>query len=59
MEIDELDVIKLKDGREGTVVHKYPKAIIPQAYEIEFDDGDTETIREDEIDKVLWIAKAH
>ncbi|HHW01903.1 MAG TPA: DUF4926 domain-containing protein [Thermoanaerobacterales bacterium] len=59
MEIDELDVVKLKDVREETVVHKYPAAILPQACEIEFDDGDTETIKEDEIYKVLWIAKAH
>ncbi|MEG6565677.1 DUF4926 domain-containing protein [Thermoanaerobacterium saccharolyticum] len=58
MEIDVLDVVKLKDGREGTVVHKYHAGVLPQAYEIEFNDN-TETIKENEIDKVLWRAKAH
>lgn len=29
MKICELDVVKLQDGREGTIVHAYPRDILP------------------------------
>ncbi|MGI1692104.1 MULTISPECIES: hypothetical protein [Thermoanaerobacter] len=59
MEIDELDVVKLKDGREGTVVHVFDTKDLPRAYEIEFDDGEFETIEEDKISEVIWQLDKH
>jgi len=52
--IEELDVIKTKDRREGTVVHIFNVSGLPKAYLVEFDDGELETIEEDKISKVIW-----
>lgn len=49
MEINELDVVRLKDGREGTVLMDFDG----EAYEIEFDES-TETIKANEIEAVIW-----
>ncbi|MBT1279312.1 DUF4926 domain-containing protein [Thermoanaerobacter sp. CM-CNRG TB177] len=59
MRIRELDVIKTKDGREGTVVHIFDVIGLPKAYEVEFDDGELETIEEDKISEVIWEMPAH
>ena len=56
-EIGEFDVVKLKDGREGTVVEMYNGPSLPLAYEVEFDDGSLETIQSSQIDKVIWKTK--
>ncbi|WP_054671739.1 hypothetical protein [Calditerricola satsumensis] len=56
-EIGEFDVVKLKDGREGTVVEVYDVPDFPLAYEVEFDDGSLETVQPSQIDKVIWKAK--
>lgn len=53
-EIGELDVVRLKDGREGTVVEVYNVPNCPLAYEVEFDDGRLETVQLSQIDKVIW-----
>ncbi len=59
MKIEELDVVRTKDGREGTVVHVFDTKDLPRAYEIEFDDGELETIEEDKISEVIWKMPAH
>ena len=52
MGIKELDVVKLKDGREGTVVHLYEGS----AAEVDF--GETfETVENEEIIKIIWASK--
>jgi len=40
-------------GREGTVVHIFNVSKLPRAYEVEFDDGEVETIEEDKISEVI------
>jgi len=59
MEIGELDVIKTKDGREGTVVHILDVEDLHRAYEVEFDDGEIKTIQEEEISEVIWQMTKH
>lgn len=59
MKIEELDVIRTKDGREGTIVHVFKVEDLPQAYEVEFDDGELETIQEDQISQVIWKSSRH
>ena len=59
MKINELDVVRLKDGREGTVVHIYPGR---QAYCIEIADADGQTLdlvdaEECDIAEVTWTFK--
>lgn len=54
MKIKELDVLKTKDGREGTVVHVFNIKGLPRAYEIEFDNGELETIEENRVSEVIW-----
>ncbi|MBM7583175.1 hypothetical protein JOD02_002053 [Caldicoprobacter guelmensis] len=54
MKIEELDVIKTKDGKEGTVVHVFDVKDLPKAYEIEFDNGKLETIPEEQISIIVW-----
>jgi len=55
MTIAELDVVKLQDGREGTVVHVYPE---DKAFEIEFLDPEgytdsLETVTLSQIEAVI------
>ncbi|ABB15838.1 hypothetical protein [Carboxydothermus hydrogenoformans] len=57
--IDELDVVRTKDGREGTVVHVFDVKDLPKAYEVEFGDGELETIEEDKISEVVWRIIKH
>lgn len=53
--VKEFDVVRLKDGREGTVVHIYHVPGLPLAYEIEFGSRmQLETVEAGEIDKVIW-----
>lgn len=59
IKIEELDVIKTKDGREGTVVHIFDVKDFPRAYEVEFDDGEIKTIQEEEISEVIWQMAKH
>ncbi len=56
-EASEFDVVKLKDGREGTVVEVHRVPGLPLAYEIEFDDGEFETVKPEEIERITWKAK--
>lgn len=57
MEIKEYDLIKTKDGREGTVVLLYTKP--RKAYEVEFIDsqGETETVEPEQIEKIISASK--
>ena len=59
MKINELDVVRLKDGREGTVVHIYPCG---QAYCVEIADDQGQTLdlvdaEKSDIVEVTWKAK--
>ena len=54
LKIKEFDVAKLKDGREGTVVHIYDQPELPLAYEIEFGaEMELETVAADEVEEVV------
>lgn len=54
--IREFDVVRLKDGREATVVEVYDRPELPLAYEVELHGTAMElrTVIPDEIDKVIW-----
>jgi len=57
--VDDFDVVRLKDGREGTVLDTYTD---PQlAYEVELDDveGDLITVEPEDIAEVIWHRKDH
>lgn len=59
MKINELDVVRLKDGREGAVVHIYSGG---QAYCVEIADNYGQTLdlvdaEEKDIAAVIWRAK--
>ena len=59
MKINELDVVRLKDGREGTVVHIYSGG---QAYCVEIADDQGQTLdlvdaEKSDIVEVTWKAK--
>lgn len=56
-EIHEFDVVRLKDGREGTIVEVYRLPNLPLAYEVELDDGELETVRPEQVEKVIWKAR--
>lgn len=61
MLVGEFDVVRLKDGREGTIVEIYDKPGLPLAYEVEFLEPDVtlETVMPDQIEKILWRANQH
>jgi len=56
LEINDLDIVRLHDGREGTVVHVYCKRPDKeQGYEIELPmDGGMVTIRQSGIAEVIY-----
>lgn len=58
MLVDEFDVVRLKDGREGTIVEIYDKPGLPLAYEVEFLEPEVtlETVTPDQIAEVIWKA---
>ncbi len=58
MLIGEFDVVRLKDGREGTIVEVYDRPGLPLAYEVEISDTEMElvTVMPDQIEKVTWRA---
>lgn len=56
-EIHEFDVVRLKDGREGTIVEVYRLPGLPLAYEVELDNGELETVGPEQVEKVIWKAK--
>ena len=55
--ISEFDVVRLKDGREGTIVEVYRLPDLPLAYEIELDDGELQTVKPEQVEKVIWKAQ--
>ena len=55
MDIKECDIVRLKDGREGTVLGVWAEG---KAFEIELEPPETETIEADKIEKVIYISKA-
>jgi len=55
--INEHDVVRLKNGRRGTVVHIYSlRQGLPQAYEVVLfpGDGDLVTVLHDDVVEVVW-----
>lgn len=56
-EAHQFDVVRLKDGREGTVVEVYRLPDLPLAYEVELDDGELETVKPEQIERITWKAK--
>lgn len=56
LNIGMLDVVRLTDGREGTVVEVYEESAKPTGYEIEISGSEMElvTVTIDEIEAVTW-----
>lgn len=54
MDIQEHDIVKLKDGKEGTVVHIYTKP--RRAFMIEMSDqeGEMVTVLPEDILEIVW-----
>ena len=54
--IEDLSVVRMVDGREGTVVMVYDVPDKPLAYEVEstLENGDLWTVPHDQVDTVLW-----
>ena len=54
--VEDLSVVRLKDGRKGTVVLVYDAPDEKLAYEVESSakDGDLWTVPHEQIDRVLW-----
>ena len=55
IEVKEHDVVRLKDGREGTVIHVFSSPRM--AYLIETDEENTDdwpTVEPKDIEKVIW-----
>ncbi len=58
IEVKEFDIVKLKDGREGTVVHIHDQPELPLAYEIEFGGKlQLETVKAKDVEVVVWREK--
>lgn len=53
MDIKECDIVRLKDGREGTVLGIWAEG---KAFEIEIDSQELETIEVDQIEEVIYKA---
>ena len=51
----EYDVVKLKDGREGTIVE-----VFADAYDIDIgsspEDWETITVKKEDVEKVIWTS---
>lgn len=59
MTVNEHDVVRLKDGRKGTVVLVYDSPSLAYEVEIVQDDGDSElvTVKPQDIQEVTWSMK--
>ena len=53
LQIEECDVVRLKDGREGTVLGIWRNG---EAYEIELNPPELETIEKEKIEKIIHKA---
>jgi len=53
MDIKECDIVQLKDGREGTVLGIWADG---KAYEVEIAPPETETIKREQILKVVYCS---
>ena len=51
LQIEECDIVRLKDGREGTVLGIWADG---EAYEIEINTPEVETISKNQIEKVIY-----
>lgn len=57
-EISEYDVVRLKDGREGTVLEIYKIPGVPVGLEIEITGTEEmETVQLEQVEKVVWKLK--
>jgi hypothetical protein len=53
MIIKECDVVRLKDGREGTILGIWAEG---KAYEVELNPPELETVEAEQIEKVIYKA---
>ncbi|NLW90000.1 MAG: DUF4926 domain-containing protein [Syntrophomonadaceae bacterium] len=60
-DIDELDVVQLKDGRECTILEIFQIEGDKPDYLVEFSDGETDLaeISFDQVGKVIWKLKSN
>ena len=54
MTVQEFDVVQLKDGREGTIVHVFTEPQLAYLIEISDKGGSIETFEPEQINKVIW-----
>jgi hypothetical protein len=54
MDIQEHDVVKLKDGKEGTVVHIYTKPGRAFLIELSDQEGEMLTVQQADIAEIVW-----
>lgn len=53
--IKDLDVVLLKNSKQGTVVYTHDKNIEPQSYEVEISDtNQVVTVTAEDIEKILY-----
>ena len=54
--VSEHSVVRLKDGREGTVVHVCEAQGLPRSYMMEFldEEFDFVTVAHDQVEAVIW-----
>lgn len=49
------DIVRLKDGKEGTVIEVYNIPGLPKGYDLELlDKEEIITITEDQIEEIIW-----
>jgi len=56
MRPQEYDVVKLKSGEEGTIVHIFKVPDTAYLIESKEEDGKLLTIKEEDIDSIIWKA---
>ncbi|AEE98035.1 hypothetical protein [Mahella australiensis] len=54
--IKQFDIVRLIDGREGTVLEIYDFSNRPRGYDIELSEqeGEIVTVTDEQIDEVIW-----
>lgn len=54
--IKQFDIVRLKDGREGTVLEIYDFSNLPRGYDIESSEqeGEIATVTDEQVDEIIW-----
>lgn len=57
MEVAEHDVVRLKDGREGTIVHVFSSPRVAYLIETDEDMEKWPTVEPPDIEKIIWKSR--